>query len=148
MREGELFGLALEDFDFDERIVRVRRQIKKIGRIFVFALPKNGRERIVPLSDWDVEVIRRQVNRHPPRPYSLPWESRTGNRILGAGGVSIKELAEHLGHADPAFTLRVYAHLLPSSHDRARTVINDRFGRLMHDPGNRVHAHGTETEQA
>jgi integrase len=36
-----------------------------------------------------------------------------------AGGVSIKELAEYLGHADPAFTLRVYAHLLPSSRDQA-----------------------------
>jgi hypothetical protein len=65
-----------------------------------------------------------------------------------AGGVSIKELAEHLGYADPAFTLRVYAHLLPSSHDRARTVINDRFSHLMGDPGNGDYAHGTETQQA
>jgi integrase len=65
-----------------------------------------------------------------------------------AGGVSIKELAEYLGHADPAFTLRVYAHLLPSSHGRARTVINDRFGHLMGDPGRRDPAHGTVTEQA
>ncbi len=65
-----------------------------------------------------------------------------------AGGVSINELAEYLGHADPAFTLRVYAHLLPSSHDRARTVINDRLGQLMSDPGNRDRADGTETEQA
>ena len=61
-----------------------------------------------------------------------------------AGGVSIKELAEYLGHADPAFTLRVYAHLLPSSHDRARTVVNDRFSHLT----TRGHADGTETEQA
>ena len=44
-----------------------------------------------------------------------------------AGGVSIKELAEYLGHSDPAFTLRVYAHMLPCSHDRARAVINERF---------------------
>jgi hypothetical protein len=50
-----------------------------------------------------------------------------------AGGVSIKELAEYLGHADPAFTLRVYAHLLPSSQDRARTVINERFTRMTAD---------------
>jgi integrase len=48
--------------------------------------------------------------------------------VMLAGGVSIKELAEYLGLADPAFTLRVYAHLLPSSHDRARTVINERSG--------------------
>ncbi len=80
MREGELFGLALEDFDLDERIVRVRRQVKKIGCAFVFALPKNDRERIIPLSDWDVEVIRRHISRYPPRPYCLPWEKPDGKR--------------------------------------------------------------------
>src|SRR6516162_751655 len=38
--------------------------------------------------------------------------------VMLAGGVSIKELAEYLGHADPAVTLRYYAHMLPCSHDR------------------------------
>ena len=78
--------------------------------------------------------------------------------VMLAGGVSIKELAEYLGHADPAFTLRVYAHLLPSSHDRARKVIDERFTRMTADPGsltlnrqvagNPEQADGTETEQA
>jgi integrase len=80
MREGELFGLALEDFDLDERIGRVRRQVKKIGCAFVFALRKNDRERIIPLSDWDVEIIRRHISRYPPRSYSLPWEKPDGKR--------------------------------------------------------------------
>jgi len=31
-----------------------------------------------------------------------------------AGGVFIKELAEYLGHSDPGFTWRVYAHILPA----------------------------------
>lgn len=39
--------------------------------------------------------------------------------------------AEYLGHSGPAFTLRVYAHMLPSSHDRARAVIGDRFASFM-----------------
>ena len=47
------------------------------------------------------------------------------------GGVSIKELAEYLGHKDPAFMLGFYAHMLPSSHDRARAVINERFARML-----------------
>ncbi len=196
MREGELFGLAAEDFGLDERIVRVRRQVKRVGCASVFALPKNDRERIIPLSGWDVEVIRRHISRYPPRPYSLPWEKPDGkphtcsllfrwasdgqhvkarsysetvwkpaivqagiipepkkdNRgraryattrregihqlrhyyasVMLAGGVSIKELAEYLGHADPAFTLRVYAHLLPSSHD-PRPHCHQRSVRLL-----------------
>ena len=49
--------------------------------------------------------------------------------IMLAAGVSIEELAEYLGHADPAFTLRVYAHLLPCSHQRAREAIDERLLR-------------------
>ncbi|HEX4818431.1 MAG TPA: site-specific integrase, partial [Nonomuraea sp.] len=45
LRQGELFGLALEDIDFEERVLRVRRQIKKLGSDHVYALPKNDRER-------------------------------------------------------------------------------------------------------
>ncbi|SHH12584.1 tyrosine-type recombinase/integrase [Streptoalloteichus hindustanus] len=35
-------------------------------------------------------------------------------------GVSIKALSVSLGHHDPGYTLRVYTHLMPSSHDRSR----------------------------
>ena len=197
MREGELFGIALEDFDFDEKIVRVRRQVKRLDSIYVFALPKNDRERIIPLSDWDIQAVRRHVEKYPPRPYTLSWEKPGGKphtcsilfrwptdgqhvksrsysetvwkpalvkagviaepatdrrsrrryvttrregihqlrhyyaSVMLAGGVSIKELAEYLGHSDPAFTLRVYAHMLPCSHDRARAVISERFTRMI-----------------
>lgn len=39
-------------------------------------------------------------------------------------GVSIKALAEYLGHADPGFTLRTYVHMMPSSGDRMREAID------------------------
>jgi integrase len=39
-------------------------------------------------------------------------------------GESIKALAEWLGHSDPAFTMRVYTHLLPSSNDRTRRAVD------------------------
>ncbi|HEU5475817.1 MAG TPA: site-specific integrase [Actinophytocola sp.] len=48
---------------------------------------------------------------------------------LLAQGVSIKELATYLGHSDPGFTLRVYTHLVPSSHQRARVAVDTVFGR-------------------
>lgn len=48
---------------------------------------------------------------------------------LLAQGVSIKELATYLGHSDPGFTLRVYTHLVPSSHQRARQAVDTVFGR-------------------
>jgi integrase len=78
MREGELFGVALEDFDFGEKTVRVGRQVKNLGGTYVFALPKSDRERIVPLADWTIQAIQQHINRYPPRPYTLPWEKLHG----------------------------------------------------------------------
>ncbi|MEU9380779.1 DUF5959 family protein [Streptomyces sp. NPDC048279] len=48
-------------------------------------------------------------------------------------GESIKAVSEYLGHSDPGPTLKVYAHLMPSSRDRARKAI----GRALRpqDPG-------------
>ncbi len=38
-------------------------------------------------------------------------------------GVSVKAVADWLGHASPVVTLDTYAHLMPVDEDRARTVI-------------------------
>ena len=38
--------------------------------------------------------------------------------------MDIRALAAYLGHHDPAFTLRVYAHLVPDAADRMRAVID------------------------
>jgi site-specific recombinase XerD len=50
--------------------------------------------------------------------------------VLLDAGVNIKALSEWLGHADPAFTLRVYTHLMPESQRRARRALDTLFGGL------------------
>lgn len=42
---------------------------------------------------------------------------------------NIKAGSEYMGHADPAMTLRVYAHLMPDSRQRARHAIDLVFQR-------------------
>jgi integrase len=208
LRQGELFGLGAEDIDFDEMVIHVRRQVKMLGKHFVFALPKNDKERTVPMSEGAAQTLREHIDATGPRPYTLPWEKPDGkpltvkilfrwrndrhikarawdeciwkpilakagvippptrnsrgqlqyptNRDTGihalrhyyasislADGVNIKELAEYLGHGDPGFTLRLYTHMLPSSHDRSRKAIDSRLGRLFS-----IAAHGAATEQA
>ena len=51
--------------------------------------------------------------------------------VLLEGGVSVRALAEYLGHADPGFTLRTYTHLMPNSEDRARHVVGRGPRRQM-----------------
>jgi integrase len=43
-------------------------------------------------------------------------------------GVNIRAVAEYLGHNDPGFTLRVYAHLMPSSEGKARAAVDRALG--------------------
>lgn len=194
LREGEIFGLAEEDVDFAEGVINVRRQIKKVGKHHVFALPKNDRPRTVPLSGWTAESIRLHMARYKPVPLSLPWEKPDGSlhtqhvlfrwtdgghmkaraysetvwkpalatagiiaqpdkdsrgrrryvttrkegthqlrhyyaSVMLADGVNVRELAEYLGHSDPGFTLRIYAHMLPDSHERARQAVDKRMFR-------------------
>jgi hypothetical protein len=47
--------------------------------------------------------------------------------VLIDAGESASAVAGYLGHSDPGFTLRVYAHLFPSSDARARRAIDAAF---------------------
>lgn len=48
--------------------------------------------------------------------------------VLIDAGESVRAVADYLGHADPGFTLRVYAHLFPSSEERARKAVDRLLG--------------------
>ncbi|GAB1513887.1 hypothetical protein JCM33774_59290 [Actinophytocola sp. KF-1] len=48
--------------------------------------------------------------------------------VLLDAGESIKALSEWLGHSAPAFTMRVYTHLMPASAERARKAIDRVLG--------------------
>ncbi len=47
--------------------------------------------------------------------------------VLLALRVSIKDLAEYLGHSESGFTLQTYTHFVPSIHERARLAIDGLF---------------------
>jgi hypothetical protein len=67
--------------------------------------------------------------------WSCPRSGAVFPAIAAQPGVSVKELAEYLGHADPGLhaTPR-YAHLLPWSMT-VPAVIGERFTRLMGSGG-------------
>lgn len=53
------------------------------------------------------------------RPYDLRHTCAT---LLVYEGRNVNEVSEHLGHADPGFTLRVYGHVWPDARARGRRV--------------------------
>lgn len=181
MRQGEILGVSIDDFDEDAMVLQLVRQIRIIDRTLVFAPPKGGKPRAVPVSASILAEVQDHERRFPSVAVTLPWREPAGEMVtarllvtgedgrlysgdlfskvvwvaafraagieyrkradgmhalrhfyasvLLAQGVSIKELADYLGHSDPGFTLRTYTHLVPSSHERARVAVDGVFGR-------------------
>jgi integrase len=181
LRQGEIFGLAVDDVDFLRRTIHVVRQVKYVRNQLVFAPPKYGTGRDVPLSDALAVVLSEHIRQFPPVTVELPWgdpgaakvrkvkvpllftsrERKALNRnyinqfiwkpaLAEAGvapqrsngmhalrhfcasnwleqGVSIRAVAEYLGHRDEGFTLRTYTHLRPSAEDKTRLASDALF---------------------
>lgn len=202
LRQGEVFGLAEDAVDADGRTLHVVRQIKRVEGHPVFALPKGGKKRDVPLPDAVADALRAHMDACKPIEITLPWDVPEGPKVTArliftaeqgglvrssnfnrkewkpalavAGlipeadedgkyesarehgmhalrhfyasalldaGENIKAVSEYMGHADPALTLRVYAHLMPDSRERARRVIDTVFQRASQED------HGPQTAQ-
>lgn len=79
LRQGEIFGLSLDDIDLNTGEVEVRRQVKLLGsNRQLFGLPKGRKIRTVPLPDRVLELINDHVTRYPPRAVTLPWDKSDG----------------------------------------------------------------------
>ncbi|MFC9283501.1 tyrosine-type recombinase/integrase [Streptomyces collinus] len=186
LRQGEAFGLGIDDVDFESGTLHVVRQVKLLRGRPIFALPKGGKVRDVPLPDSVAASLTAHLNRYPAADAELPWRTLDGPVVsvplvcrsaagaaierhpfnaqfwrpaLVAGGMvpgpgngmhalrhfyasvlldageSIKALSEYLGHADPAFTLRTYTHLMPSSDSRTRSAVDALFTKASNSDG-------------
>ncbi|BCJ74511.1 hypothetical protein CS0771_40550 [Catellatospora sp. IY07-71] len=180
VRQGEAFGLSIDDLDNDAGWLHVRRQVKRVKHRLVFGLPKSDKERRVPLPARVSQALKMHVEQFPPVEVTLPWEDPDSTKLVTVplvftslrpyainrnsfdpkhwhralrhagiapgrdsgmhalrhfyasvlldAGENVKALSEYLGHANAAFTLRVYAHLMPGSQDRTRRAIDEMFG--------------------
>ncbi len=80
LRQGEAFGLWVDDIDLDARVVHVVRQVKLLRGQLVFAPPKHGRLRDVPLPDSVADALRWHLDRFAPLAITLPWRQPGGDR--------------------------------------------------------------------
>lgn len=179
LRQGEIFGLAVDDIDEEAGLLHVRRQIKLLRNRQVFDLPKHQKTRDVPLPEYVLAALKAHMRSFTPIAVTLPWQTLDGKlrtadlvfttvnwnplkrntfnedvwsrarQVAGIkadrsngmhalrhfyvsvslhGGVSIKAVSKYVGHEDPAFTLRIYAHLMPESPATSRAAVNAAFG--------------------
>lgn len=186
LRQGEILAISPDDIDRAAQVALIQRQLKTVNGVQMFALPKGGKTRTVPVSGRLLDVLDEYGEMFPPVEVKLPWRIPDGEQVaarlmvtgengrlysgdlftkvvwqnafkaagltyrpradgmhglrhfyastLLSRGVSIKEVAEYLGHADAGFTLRTYTHLVPSSHERARQAVDAVFGSETDGP--------------
>ncbi|MFE6691634.1 tyrosine-type recombinase/integrase [Streptomyces sp. NPDC057743] len=193
LRQGEILGIALDAIDFDTDTVHIVQQLKLSNSKPVFAPPKGGKLRDVPLPGPVADALRAHMKRFPPVEITLPWKvgggpsvtkqliftAQGGNHVwrpslneeawkpalaaagvipepedkrdgyqaarehgmhalrhfyasaLLDGGENIKAVSEYLGHGDAGLTLRIYAHLMPSSQERTRAAIASVYDKAQ-----------------
>lgn len=85
LRQGEAFGLAVEDVDFLGGVVHVVRQVKllRLSRP-VFAPPKGGKERDVPLPKSVAFALAGHLERYPATRITLPWKTLDGPPVTAS----------------------------------------------------------------
>jgi integrase len=84
MRQGEVFGLAVDDIDPLEGVIRLVRQVKLIRNRPVFAPPKGGKERTVPLPKVVARALEAHITAHPPVSVTLPWRAVDGPPVTAS----------------------------------------------------------------
>lgn len=193
MRQGEILGIAVDAIDFTSDTLHVVQQLRLSRSKPVFALPKGGKTRDVPLPGPVADALRAHMKQFPPVEITLPWKTPDGPKVtrrlifmapggnhvwrtslneeawkpalvaagvipepetkaagyaaarehgmhalrhfyasaLLDGGESIKAVSEYLGHSNAALTLRIYAHLMPSSQERTRTAIATVYAKAQ-----------------
>ena len=97
LRQGELFGIAVEDVDFLRHTLHVRTQVRLINGHPVFAPPKGGKVREVPLPETVAVALAEHLRAFPAVEVSLPWLDVDGEPTIrplvftGAKGGSLNK---------------------------------------------------------
>ncbi|MFE3368383.1 tyrosine-type recombinase/integrase [Streptomyces sp. NPDC059173] len=73
LRQGEIFGLAVDDVDPLAGVLHVTQQIKLVNGHLLFAPPKNNKLRDVPLPDSVASALAGHLTAFPPVEITLPW---------------------------------------------------------------------------
>jgi integrase len=79
LRQGEIFGLSLDEIDWLHRVVHVGHQVKLFKAVTpVYGPPKGGKPRNVLLPHQAAEALAAHLERFPAAEITLPWQSPEG----------------------------------------------------------------------
>lgn len=158
MRPGELRGLTIDHVRdralvVDRQLLNDSRSYRPVWG----PLKTDSSIRTLPLAAVTWQRLQEHLEAYPPRIHGLVFTSARGTplttglladawttagargrgwhelrhhhaSLLISAGLSARAVADRLGHADPAETLRTYAHLWPTDVERLLEAIEDAHG--------------------
>ena len=158
VRIGELLGLMVADVDFLRRTISVERQRNQAGQIR--PVKSRSSRRTIPVGQVVIDALAAHLAAYPsdgalfvdeigePLLYRR-WRTLSEGAAkaagvtfgahalrhfyasaLIAGGASVRQVQERLGHASAVITLQTYSHLWPGDDDRTRDVIDAALSPL------------------
>lgn len=155
MRLGEACGLDWRDVHLDEAFVVVRRSKTKARSVPisadavaalrghrssidpeapVFLGPRTGERLSTMTVSHAFPRLLRKAGLRPMRVHDLRHGVAT---TMLAAGVPMRVIAEQLGHANPAMTAKVYAHVIPESQRAAIGSLDDVLSAIGSRNGSR-----------
>lgn len=146
MRSGELLALTLNDFDFEEKTVRINKNYTRLNGEDLILTPKTPKsKRTITLPDFICDMVQDYVTHlydYKPKERLFPvtksyldHEMRRGCQKSGVKKIRVHDIrhshasllieqgfpplliSERLGHEKIQTTLQTYSHLYPNKHN-------------------------------
>ncbi|MEV1288125.1 site-specific integrase [Micromonospora sp. NPDC049679] len=142
LRQGEIFGASPADLDETRPVLHVTRQIKLVRGQLIFAPPKGGKSREVPLPRSVADRLKRHAVDYPPVAVTLPWASLTGEPrtvelyLSTPAGLALTRSMFNSGVWKPA----IRATGAPDDRHNGMHVLRHTYASVLLDAGESIKA--------
>ncbi|MET8305853.1 site-specific integrase [Micromonospora sp. NPDC005173] len=142
LRQGEIFAASPGDLDLTRPVLHVTRQIKLVRGSLIFAPPKGGKSREVPLPDSVARRLRQHAKDCPPLAVTLPWETLTGEPrtvelyLTTPAGLALSRSMFNSGVWKPA----IRATGIPDDRHNGMHVLRHTYASVLLDAGESIKA--------
>ncbi|XTZ16142.1 tyrosine-type recombinase/integrase [Micromonospora echinospora] len=142
LRQGEIFAVSPEDLDPVRPVLHITRQIKLVRGSLIFAPPKGGKSREVPLPDSVASRLKQHAQDCPPAAVTLPWETLTGEPrtvelyLTTPAGLALSRSMFNSGVWKPA----IRATGIPDDRHNGMHVLRHTYASVLLDAGESIKA--------
>ncbi|MGW3604130.1 tyrosine-type recombinase/integrase [Micromonospora sp. NPDC005161] len=145
LRQGEIFAVSPDDLDPTRPTLRVVRQVKLVRGALIFAPPKGGKTREVPVPSSVARRLVDHAKQYAPVEVTLPWGTLTGEPttatlyLTTADGLPLSRSKFNPGIWKPA----IRATGIPDDRRNGMHVLRHTYASVLLDAGESIKALST-----